>query len=193
MEIQKGTMLTEVHYSEDKQHRYLIYKEWDSSLKKATVIMLNPSLSDAVKMDMTTMYIINNISELGYGSVEIVNIFSKLNEEITCDLMIELLTNEMNDKMILASVARTDITILAWGKAGETNKQVKQRIIQVKELIKEHDNKLYEIGNKRGRKGWHPLSPSVRNGWTLLAVAGSQKEENKIAKVRPKKVEKELD
>lgn len=190
MEIQKSTLVTEVHYSEDKYHRYLVYKEWDSSLKKATVIMLNPSLANAVTMDMTTMYIINNISRLGYGSVEIVNIFSKLHEEITSNLMIELLTNEMNDKMILASVARTDTTILAWGKAGETNKQVKQRIMQVIELIKEHHNKLYEICDERGRKGWHPLSPSVRHGWKLLKVTSSKQEENQIVKVKSKKAEK---
>lgn len=82
MEIEKSTITTEVHYSEDRHHRYLLYKEWDSSLKKATIIMLNPAIANAVTMDLTTMYIINNISKLGYGSVEIVNIFSKLNERL---------------------------------------------------------------------------------------------------------------
>lgn len=83
MEIEKSTITTEVHYSEDRHHRYLLYKEWDNSLKKATIIMLNPAIANAVTMDLTTMYIINNISKLGYGSVEIVNIFSKLNAELT--------------------------------------------------------------------------------------------------------------
>ena len=125
MEIEKSTIITEVHYSEDRHHRYLLYKEWDSSLKKATIIMLNPAIANAVTMDLTTMYIINNISKLGYGGVEIVNIFSKLNEEINSEIKIELLTDETNDKMILASVVRTDTVIIAVGKGGETNKQIK--------------------------------------------------------------------
>lgn len=136
-------------------------------------------------------FIINNISKLGYGSVEIVNIFSKLHEEITINIMIELLTNKMNDKMILASVARADITILAWGKEGETNKQVKKRITQVIERIKEHSDKLYEICDERGRKGWHPLSSRIRRGWKLLKLTSSKKEQNQIEKVKPKKAENE--
>lgn len=85
MEIEKSTITTEVHYSKDRSHRYLLLKEWNNSLKKATIIMLNPSSANTVAMDLTTMYIINNISKLGYGSVEIVNIFSRLNEEINSD------------------------------------------------------------------------------------------------------------
>ena len=190
MEIEKSTITTEVHYSEDRHHRYLLYKEWDSSLKKATIIMLNPAIANTVTMDLTTMYIINNISKLGYGSVEIVNIFSKLNEEINSEIMIELLTNEMNDKMILASVARTDTVIIAVGKGGETNKQIKTRVEQVMELIKEYNDKLYEICDERGRHGWHPLAPSVRHGWKLLKMSKS-KEQNKVVEKQPKKTEKE--
>ena len=191
MEIEKSTITTEVHYSEDRHHRYLLYKEWDSSLKKATIIMLNPAIANAVTMDLTTMYIINNISRLGYGSVEIVNIFSKLNQEINSDITIKLLTDEMNDKMILASVARTDTVIFAVGKGGETNKQIKIRVEQVMELIKEHSNKLYEISDERGRHGWHPLASSVRYGWNLIKVVKDKKEENNEKK-KPKGAEKKL-
>ena len=191
MEIEKSTIITEVHYSEDRHHRYLLYKEWDSSLKKATIIMLNPAIANAVTMDLTTMYIINNISKLGYGGVEIVNIFSKLNEEINSEIKIELLTDETNDKMILASVARTDTVIFAVGKGGETNKQIKIRVEQVMKLIKEHNNKLYEISDERGRHGWHPLAPSVRYGWNLVKVVKDKNEENNEKK-KPKGVEKKL-
>ncbi|WP_054743964.1 DUF1643 domain-containing protein [Cellulosilyticum ruminicola] len=190
MEIEKSTITTEVHYSEDRHHRYLLYKEWDNSLKKATIIMLNPAIANAVTMDLTTMYIINNISKLGYGSVEIVNIFSKLNAEINSDIKIELLTDETNDKMIRASVARTDTVIIAVGKGGETNKQIKTRVEQLMELIKEHENKLYEICDEKGRYGWHPLAPSVRSGWKLLKM-GKPKEQNKVVTKQPKKTGKE--
>lgn len=161
MEVEEITLVTEVHYSEDRYSRYLISKVWDSTVKQATIIMLNPSTANALTIDMTTMYIINNISRLGFGGVEIVNIFSKLKEEITTDINAELLTDKTNDQMILASVARTDITILASGKGGETNKQVQLRIKQVRHLIREYNNKLYEICDEKGRHGWHPLAPSI--------------------------------
>lgn len=191
MEIEKSTIITEAHYSEDRHHRYLLCKTWDESLKKATIIMLNPASANALTIDLTTMYVINNISKLGYGSVEIVNIFSKVNEEISSDIMIELLTNETNDKMILASIARTDTTIIAVGKGGETNKQVRKRVGQVMELIKEHNNKLYEIADERGRKGWHPLAPSVKFGWHLVKMIEEKKVESKEKK-KPKGADKEL-
>lgn len=190
MEIEKSTITTEVHYSEDRHHRYLLYKEWDSSLKKATIIMLNPAIANAVTMDLTTMYIINNISKLGYGSVEIVNIFSKLNAEINSDIKIELLTDETNDKMILASVARTDTVIVAVGKGGKTNKQIKIRVEQLMELIKGYENKLYEICDEKGRYGWHPLANSIRHSWQLLKM-GKPKEQNKVVTKQPKKTGKE--
>ena len=51
MQTNKYTMVTEVHYSQDKEHRYLLTKEWDQSLGKATIIMLNPTRVDGVTMD----------------------------------------------------------------------------------------------------------------------------------------------
>lgn len=181
MEVEKITLETEVHYSDDRYHRYLISKVWDSKAKQATIIMLNPSTASSLAIDMTTMYIINNISKLGFGGVEIVNIFSKLNEEINNDICAELLTDKTNDQMIVASVARTDTTILAWGKGGETNKQVQLRIKAVRSLLKEYNHKLYEICDDKGRHGWHPLAPSIRFGWALKKME-IEDDEREIAK-----------
>lgn len=75
--------------------------------------MFNPASANVLTIDLTTMYVMNNALRLNFGSVEIVNIFSKLNEEINSDIKIELLTDETNDKMILANVARTDTVIIA--------------------------------------------------------------------------------
>lgn len=190
MEIEKSTITTEVHYSEDRHHKYLLCKTWNESLKKATIIMLNPASANALTIDLTTMYVMNNTLRLNFGGIEIVNIFSKLNEEINSDIKIELLTDETNDKMILASVARADTVIIAVGKGGETNKQIRTRVEQVMELIKEHENKLYEICDEKGRHGWHPLAPSVRGGFNLLKL-GKSKELNKVVTKQLKKTGKE--
>lgn len=47
--------------------------------------------------------------------------------------------------MVLASAARTDKVIVAVSKGGKTNKQIKTRVEQLMEFIKEHEKKKYEI------------------------------------------------
>lgn len=40
--------------------------------------MINPSISGEVVIDHTTMYVMNNLYKLNFGSVDIVNIFSNV-------------------------------------------------------------------------------------------------------------------
>jgi hypothetical protein len=54
----KVVMKTETIFSDDRSHRYLLKKEWDSKKPKATIIMTNPSTADIMMMDYTTLYII---------------------------------------------------------------------------------------------------------------------------------------
>jgi len=59
-------------------NRYLLQKEWDKNKSKAMVIMINPSTAGEVAIDYTTLYVINNLYDLDFGSVEIVNLFSNV-------------------------------------------------------------------------------------------------------------------
>lgn len=53
--VDKSTLRTEVHFSEDRKHRYLLRKEWDKTKNKAMIIMINPSSADGLVIDHTTM------------------------------------------------------------------------------------------------------------------------------------------
>lgn len=75
-------------------------------------------------------------------------------------------------------------------RGGETNKQIKTRVEQLMELIKDYEDKLYEICDERGRHGWHPLAPSVRSGWNLLKMS-KPKVQNKVVAKQPKRADKE--
>lgn len=165
--IEKSTRKTEVIFSEDKQHRYLLKKEWDKNKKKAVVIMINPSSADEVLIDHTTMYVVNNLSKIGFGSVEIVNIFSRINTKISTKEDMQELVDEENDTQILKSAAKVDNIIIAWGKVGENNKKVKERQEQVINLLNEHKDKFYTIQDIKGREGFHPLAPQIRHRWKL--------------------------
>ena len=41
MITEKSILKTEVRFSENKEYRYLLRKEWDSKKKKAMVVMIN--------------------------------------------------------------------------------------------------------------------------------------------------------
>ena len=77
MQTEKGVMKTETIFSDDRRHRYLLRKEWDTKKPKATIIMTNPSTADISMLDYTTLYIINNLVRLDFGAVDIVNLVSK--------------------------------------------------------------------------------------------------------------------
>ena len=61
-------MQTTAIYSDDKTHRYLLRKEWNSEKKSAEIIMLYPSSADTVTVDHTTMFVLRNLERLNYGS-----------------------------------------------------------------------------------------------------------------------------
>lgn len=189
MEIEESTMTTMVTYSKDRSSRYILTKKWDDKLPKVTVIMLMPGSSGAVQQDVTTACIINCTSQLGFGSVDITNIFSKLGEEINTGMQIEHMTDEDNDKVILESATTSTTIVLAWGKCDETNLKIKQRVEGVIELLSPFKDKLYTIGDGRGRSGFSPMYPRIRNGWELVKVSKEEKLDNSNSK-RPKKASK---
>lgn len=189
MEIQESTMVTTVTYSDDREMRYLLTKKWADDLPKATIIMLMPGSSGAVQQDVTTGCIINCISQLGFGSVDIVNLFSKVHAEISTDMKVTELTNEENDKIILESVANSTTTIFAWGKCDETNIKIKKRVEALLKLLSPYKEKWFVIGDGRGRSGFSPMYPRIRNGWELVKLSKEEKVENSAGK-RPKKASK---
>lgn len=167
MNVEKSIIKTEAIFSEDKQHRYILKKEWDKTKKKAMVIMINPSSADELLIDHTTMYVVNNLSKIGFGSVDIVNIFSKIDTKISTKEGLEELVDTENDTQIIKSAGKVDNIIIAWGKVGENNKKVKERQEQVINLLAEYKDKFYTIQDSKGREGFHPLAPQIRHNWKL--------------------------
>lgn len=123
MIIDKSIIKAEAVFSEDRSRRYLLRKEWDSKKLKATIIMTNPSTADMLTMDYTTLYIMNNVVKLDFGSIDIVNLISKMTTKLNVKEDLEL--EEENISFILKSAEKSDKVIIAWGKLGENNKKVR--------------------------------------------------------------------
>ena len=158
------TIRSKAIFSDDKEHRLLLRKEWNNEKPSAMVIMINPNTADTVNFDMTTMLVLNNVSKLGFGSVNIVNLYSRIMEKLNLRFNgdDELIDDEADD-VIEQYSAMSDAIIIAWGTIGKNTLRVRERQKYLLELIKRHANKMYQIG----KNACHPLTPAVRREWVL--------------------------
>ena len=133
MLTEKGTLNTEVIFNERKTERYLLRKVWDESKPIVSLIMTNPSIADVVSVDMTTLYVINNLYRLDeYGGVDILNMTSQITSKVDTKNGITL--SDTNAEYILKSAETSDKVILAFGRIGENNKKI--RLVQMKLIEK---------------------------------------------------------
>jgi len=175
----KSVIKTETVFSEDRQHRYLLRKEWDKNKSKAMVIMINPSIAGEVVIDHTTMYVMNNLFKLNFGTVDIVNIFSNVDgSRKTKERIPE--SDKENENQIVMSGEKVDTIIIAWGKVGDNNKNIQGKQDAILNLLNQYEDKLFIIGDHHGNIGLHPLAPSIRSGWDLVKFQLKENEEVKV-------------
>jgi hypothetical protein len=179
MLTEKAILKTEAAFSEDRRHRYILRKEWGNKRPKATIIMTNPSTADLLNMDYTTLYIMNNIVKLDFGTVDIVNLTSKMTTKL--DVKNDLEADEENFNIICKSAERSDKVILAWGKLGENNKKVRDVQNALLERLKPFKEKLCVIACESGESGFHPLAPQIRFSWILTKYEPPKAPESKPA------------
>lgn len=93
------------------------------------------------------MLIINNLNELGFGSVNIVNLYSRITEKLYLRFNSdEDLIHGDTDKIIEQYASMSDIIIIAWESVGNNTQRVRERQKEVFERISVHKNKFYKIG-----------------------------------------------
>ena len=164
MKTETANIKSKALFSDDRMHRLLLRKEWDKTKKTAMIIMINPNTADTLNCDLTTMLVINNLNELGFGCVNIANLYSKIMPKLSLRFNSdEDLLHEENDTIIQQYAQMSDAVIIAWGTAGNTSQRVRDRKDELLEILEPYANKLYQIGEK----GYHPLTPAIRANWEL--------------------------
>lgn len=167
MITEKDTIKCEAIFNDEHTHRYLWSRVWDKDKPTVAIIMLNPCQSDNIITDTTTSLVVNNVARLGeFGGVEILNLFSKLTSKLSFKETDEELNDKENDSYILKSVEACSKTIIAWGKASNSNAKIEERSVQIINMLKKHKEKLYMISDGV-RVGLHPLTPTIRSKWIL--------------------------
>lgn len=164
MKTETTTLKSKALFSDDGEHRLLLRKEWDKNKKSAMVIMINPNTADTLNMDLTTMLVINNLNTLGFGSVSIVNLYSRIMKKLSLRFNPDedLIANE-TDAVIEQYSTLSDAIIIAWGSIGNNSQRVRERQQELLKRLAAYENKLYQIG----KEGYHPLTPAIRSGWEL--------------------------
>jgi hypothetical protein len=179
MQTDKAIVKTDAVFSNDRKHRYLLRKEWDAKKPRATIIMTNPSTADMLTMDYTTLYIMNNIVRLDFGSIDIVNLTAKMTLKLDVQKDLDLKPNTDNLDFILKSAEKSDKIIIAWGKLGENNKKVRDVQDFLLERLKPFKDKLHVIASENGGSGFHPLAPQIRFSWVLKKYEPPKAQESK--------------
>lgn len=96
-------------------YRYLLRRVWDRSKPRALFVMLNPSTADAKKDDATIRSCIRLSKALGFGSFEVVNLFSFRATKPKDLVAAKTRVGPEQEAITLAALSRCDIVICAWG------------------------------------------------------------------------------
>lgn len=176
MEFEKSTVKTEALFSQKHTHRLLLRKVWDSDKPTASVIMINPHTAGTFCTDSTTMFTLNNLFALGYGTANLLNLYTRICGRISLRFNSdEDLLDPANDEIIVKCAAESDDIIIAWGSAGHNSQRVRDRQSELLEKLKAYPLKIITDG---GEIAYHPLSPNVRTKWILKEYGGMIYEKN---------------
>ncbi|MGG3158446.1 DUF1643 domain-containing protein [Priestia megaterium] len=148
-----------VEFDKTKKHRFFLSCTWNSSLKSALFIMLNPSWADENRCDDTVSKCIHYAKKINCGSVKIVNLFSLITPNPN-DLLISSFRNHQDNlKWQKESLKKSDYVVAAWGEQGVWF-NASYKILR---LIEKYEIDIYCISTNRYGLPRHParLSKSL--------------------------------
>ncbi len=170
MITEKVALRSSLQYSDDKTKRYVLSVEWDKDKKKACVIMLSSGQANGIVFDRSTTHCIENLIELDYGSVDIVNLFPTIGNGKS---IIDDEIDEDNLKSIKKSASIAEIIIFAAGTGKANDKRVQKCQSTVLNELSEYNEKMFCIADADDRKFYHPLCPKVKE-WKLLRFSADE-------------------
>lgn len=141
-------------YSDCDRYRYRLWREWDRAKPTIAFCMLNPSTATEIKNDPTIERCQRRAVAMGYGRLEIVNIFA-LRSTDPMALYDDIDPVGPDNLDAIAEVARdASMLICGWGKHGrlyDMGETVRLRMLGV------HPGKLYVLAVNRDGSPRHPL------------------------------------
>lgn len=175
------TMQSESWFSEDKNHRYVLRKQWyegvneDKTGKLAVVITIRPTSNSAFVEDLTSMLIEKNIRQLGFTGFIAVNLFSSIHAENKATFLKGSDENTLEVISTVLKEKRISQIIFACGSIIETNSLAMDQAKKIFNLLSPKQKKMCKllISSKSAQgKPSHPLNVNVRKEWILGDIDG---------------------
>lgn len=145
------------------KYRYLLRRTWNHAKPRLLYIMLNPSTADARQDDATIRSCVRLATGLGYGSIEVVNVFAwratnpdELPKQADpC--------GPLNERTVAAAIARCDVVVCAWG----ANAMATRPGRWLTDRIRSYRSAAYCLGKTKSGAPKHPLY--IKSGTPLEA------------------------
>lgn len=138
-------------FSDDRKHRYVLWRKWNKRGKMALCCGLNPSTANQDQNDPTITRLMQTLSAHGYGGFYMVNLFTVISSspDILLDPKVKE-DEEMDIGIIFAYSINVDDVIFCWGTFEEAKARAQR-------LIDFYQNALCFGKNKDGSP-WHPMA-----------------------------------
>jgi hypothetical protein len=117
--ITKGSPASGAVFSDCERYRYRLWRVWDESKPKACFVMLNPSTATQEVLDPTVSRCKKRAETLGYGGLEVVNIFALRSTDPLALYQEPNPVGIHNLPAISEAVDSCEIAICAWGGHGK--------------------------------------------------------------------------
>jgi hypothetical protein len=146
-------MEREAVISDCGRYRYLLRRAWDHDKPRALFVMLNPSTADATVDDATIRSCIRLSRGFGYGSFEVVNLFSWRATDPKDLAASPTPIGSEQYGITDAAIARCDIPICAWGAHPMANGHGRRMV----EQISASRPAAFCLGKTKAGEPKHPL------------------------------------
>lgn len=160
-------------FSADSKHRYVLTYDWSNDGPESSVMVVTnyPGESDGVTMDLTTSLIINNVRELGFNKVVMVNLFSKMGLVHGDQRLLKDGITASTNMVTLIEANNVEQIIMATGSFPQNNKIAFIRQNELIEQLKKagFGNKINFLVDCDGKRV-HPLASIIRKKWILKAI-----------------------
>lgn len=140
-------------FDEDRVYRYLLRRVWSVDGGILPFCMLNPSTADERVLDPTLRRCVGFAQRLGFGGMEILNIFALRSTDPKALYVHPDPVGPMNDAAIANSARRSGIIVAGWGVHGEHG----DRAARVRRIIEDAGAKLLCFGKTKDGHPRHPL------------------------------------
>jgi len=143
-------------FSPCRRYRYSLVRVWDASKPRVAFCMLNPSTADERKNDPTVRRCVGFALDRGFGSLEVVNIFSLRSTDPKALAASEEPVGASTDAAIRRAARRCDVFVCAWGAHGRLG----ERGLRVRRMLRrvvERPEKLVTLGETGEGHPKHPL------------------------------------